>query len=240
VRDLQEDWSDVTENEESESDDAEDPDYDPNDAADLGQALQDEEEDNAATSGDDVSMESVQVDYAEESIINSESFDAEYFEAMESARSTARRDKAEILGKIKEEYQDVFGEEATNEIIMEAFSNFISSGEEEADTEEEDDEDDIGDEQYEDEEEVQEVDPSDMESALDNVRRLAKSHQTQFVDHIASTFKIINGYEPSEDDLATLFEGIQDQFANEIRDDFLQQIDEDQEANEEEEDVESN
>merc|ERR1712154_417221 len=52
-------------------------------------------------------------------------------------------------------------------------------GEENNDDEEADDYDDEEFEEYEEEEQVY---PSDMESALNNVRRLAKQHQSKFVE----------------------------------------------------------
>merc|ERR1719189_863229 len=180
-------------------------------------------------------MESVKIEVDEEKIINSESFDSEYFDAIECARETAKHDKAAILSKIKEEYQDVFGEEATNEIIMEAFSNFVSS----ADEAEQEEEDEYDDEEFEDEEEAQEVDPDDMELALSNVRQLAKQHQSKFVENVTTTFKIINGFEPSQDDLSSIFEGIRHQFADEIKEEFLDQIDYEQQSNEDDEDIQS-
>ena len=222
LKDLQEDFDD--EESESGSEDAADSDYDPNDAEDIGQALKDKEDDQL-DSADDVSMESVEsekIDYAEDKIINSESFDDEYFAAIECVRNSAKSDKAEILKKIKEEYQDVFGEDATNEIILEAFQQFVGSGDEEAEYESEE------------EEEEQGVDPKDMELALENVRRLAKQHQSKFVENIATTFEIINGFEPSQDELASIFEAIREEFADETRAEFLDKLDEEQVNNDEE------
>merc|ERR1711997_1023407 len=139
----------------------------------------------------DLIMESAaseKIDYAEETIINSESFDAEYFAAIESARSRAKQDKAAILDKIKEEYLDVFGVDATNEIILEAFQPFVSSAEEEEEENKDEEAGDYDDEDFEEYEEEEQVNPSEMESALNNVRRLAKQHQSKFVEDILSTF----------------------------------------------------
>merc|ERR1712154_3750 len=159
-------------------------------------------DDNADSDGD-LNMESVgsgKIDYAEDQIINSESFDEEYFAAIESARSRAKQDKAAILKKIKEEYQDVFGVDATNEIILEAFQPFVSFADEEEEENKDEEADDYDDEDFEEYEEEEQVNPSEMESALNNVRRLAKQHQSKFVEDILSTFNSKFGFEPSVDD----------------------------------------
>merc|ERR1711997_1387669 len=132
----------------------------------MGEQAQKDEEDDKLESESIESEQSEKIDYTEDKIINSQSFDDEYFAAIECARNTAKSDKAEILKKIKEEYQDVFGEDATNEIIMEAFQQFVSSEDEQQgydDNEEEVDDDDSDDEQY---DEERDVDPKDMELAL--------------------------------------------------------------------------
>merc|ERR1711933_211856 len=138
--------------------------------------------------------------------------------------NTAKSDKEKILSKIKEEYKDVFGEDTTNEIIMEAFEQFVYS----EDEENESDEEQYEEEEYEEEEEEEEVDPKDMELALEYVRKLGKQHQSELVKNMATTFKIMNGFEPSEEDLAVIkyqvFEAIKDKFADEAREDFLDQI----------------
>merc|ERR1712130_316447 len=120
--------------------------------------------------------------------------------------NTAKSDKAKILKKIKEEYQDVFGEDTTNEIIMEAFEQFVSS---------EDDE--------------------QVDDDNDNVRKLAKQHQIKFVESISSTFKIMNGFEPSQDDISNIIDGIKNKFADEAKDDFLDQIVDEQDDDDEQE-----
>merc|ERR1711997_292695 len=196
----------------------------------MGEQAQKDEEDDKLESESIESEQSEKIDYTEDKIINSESFDDEYFAAIECVRNTAKSDKTEILKKIKEEYQDVFGEDATNEIIMEAFQQFVTSEDEEQENEEYGDEDDDDDEQY---DEERDVDPKDMELALDNIRKLAKQHQCEFVESISSTFKIMNGFEPSQDDLSSIFDSIKDKFADEARDDFLDQI-VDEQAEEEE------
>ena len=137
LKDLQEDYEEKESEYESElDDDVDDSDYDPNDADDVEQALKDDEDDKLENESIE-SEQSEKIDYTEDKIINSESFDDEYFAAIQCVRNTAKSDKTEILKKIKEEYQDVFGEDATNEIIMEAFQQFVTSQEDDADDEDE-------------------------------------------------------------------------------------------------------
>merc|ERR1712154_749446 len=60
----------------------------------------------------------------EETIINSEGFDSEYFAAIQYARDIAKVDAENIWNKISEEYNDEMGEEAMSEMILEAFNEF--------------------------------------------------------------------------------------------------------------------
>lgn len=230
LKDVEDDCREESEYESDASDES-DSDYDPNDADDLNQAKNDLEDDNADSDGD-LFMESVgNIDYAEDRVINSENFDEEYFSAIEAARERAKRDKQAILQKIKEEYVDIFGEAATNEIISEAFQPFVSSADEEVSEEQVNDEeaDDYDDEDFEEYDEEEPVNPSDMESALNNVRRLAKQHQSKFVEDILSTFNSKFGFEPSVDDLSVIFNEVKHRFADETRNDFLDQADNEEE-----------
>jgi len=218
----------------SSSPEEEDADYDPQDAGDLDQAALDEQYDNE--SEEDVSMESVnpsKIDFSEETIINSESFDDEYFQAMESVKQRGQFDKAAILAKIKEEYTDIFAEEATNDMILEAFEQFVSSAdEEEVDEDDEDveEEEEEFDEVSEEESEDVPVDPEEFESALSHIRSLAKEHQSSLVDNISDTFKSLNGVEPSEEELLSILDLLKSSFADEARDDFLDQVYEEKET----------
>jgi len=108
---------------------------------------------------------------------------------------------------------------------LEAFQPFVSSAEEEEEevSKDENEADDYEDEDFEEYEEEQQVDPSEMESALNNVRRLAKQHQSKFVEDILSTFNSKFGFEPSVDDLASIFSDVKHRFADETRDEFLEE-----------------
>merc|ERR1719461_2181866 len=222
LRDLE-----AHENEASESEDGEDDadsDYDPKDAADQDQAVVDEQYDNE--SDDDVSMESVnpsKIDFSEDAIINSENFDDEYFAAMQYVKQKGQFDRAEILKKIKQEYEDILGEEATNEIILEAYEQFVSSDEEEVDEEEEEQEEAVA------------VDPQELDSAMSHVRQLAKAHQSALIDNISNTFKSLNGVEPSEEELLSILELMKNKFADEARDEFLDQVYEEKDTSKSEE-----
>jgi len=218
----------VLDNEEEESESVDDADYDPQDAGDLDQAALDEQYDNE--SEEDVSMESVnpsKIDFSEDTIINSESFDDEYFQAMESVKQRGQFDKAAILAKIKEEYTDIFAEEATNDMILEAFEQFVSSEDEEEVNEEEED---VEEEEFDEVSEDESVDPEEFESALSHIRSLAKEHQSSLVDNISDTFKSLNGVEPSESELLSILDLLKSSFADEARDDFLDQVYEEKET----------
>merc|ERR1712129_551149 len=215
--------------EEEESESVDDADYDPQDAGDLDQAALDEQYDNE--SEEDVSMESVnpsKIDFSEDTIINSESFDDEYFQAMESVKQRGQFDKAAILAKIKEEYTDIFAEEATNDMILEAFEQFVSSDDEEEVNEEEDDVDEEV--EFDEVSEDESVDPEEFESALSHIRSLAKEHQSSLVENISDTFKSLNGVEPSESELLSILDLLKSSFADEARDDFLDQVYEEKET----------
>merc|ERR1712129_201460 len=151
---------------------------------------------------------------------NSESFDDEYFQAMESVKQRGQFDKAAILAKIKEEYTDIFAEEATNDMILEAFEQFVSS----------EDEEEVKEEEFDEVSEDESVDPEEFESALSHIRSLAKEHQSSLVDNISDTFKSLNGVDPSEDELLSILDLLKSSFADEARDDFLDQVYEEKET----------
>merc|ERR1712173_271589 len=61
------------------------------------------------------------VNYDEEAIINSEEFDAVYFEAMQCVVDEAKLEKEKIYAKISKKYQEEFGDE----VIEQAFEQFV-------------------------------------------------------------------------------------------------------------------
>merc|ERR1711972_580074 len=187
------------------------------------------------------------VNYDEEAIINSEEFDAAYFEAMQCVVDVAKLEKEKIYAKISKRYQEEFGDE----VIEQAFEQFVDfafeneeeqkKAEEEEAEEEQEEEDAV---EYEDESEDEpDVTSTEyrkqMDAALDSVRSLAASHKEAFVDEICGAFSELNGAEPSVSELSSLFSAIKAEFAEEARKEFLSDIEESAEDEEEEdEDVE--
>merc|ERR1712241_548434 len=78
----------------------------------------------------------------------------------------------------------------------------------------------------------------EMEYALNNVRRLAAKHKERFVDGVCDAFKSLNGSEPSASELSAVFKAIRMEFAEEAREEFLSDIEEETEQEEEEEEEE--
>merc|ERR1712241_1403414 len=87
------------------------------------------------------------------------------------------------------------------------------------------------------------VDPdtfvSEMELALANVRKLASYQQEEFVTKISDLYSLYNGKEPSASDLADVFSGIKQEFADEAAEEILSELDEDIEQAEKKEDGDS-
>merc|ERR1711933_452417 len=178
------------------------------------------------------------ISFDEETIINSESFDAEYFEAIQCAVELGKLDKAKIYEKISKKYESEFGEEAIEAAFAE-FVDFAFGDEEEVDEEETEAVDD------ESEEEVDvnsEEYRKEMDGALNSVRRLAAKHQEVLVDEVCGAFKSLNGSEPSVSELSSIFSAIKMEFAEETRKEFLDDIEEveEEESDEEEEQEEVN
>merc|ERR1712154_533381 len=75
------------------------------------------------------------------------------------------------------------------------------------------------------------VDPdtfsSEMELALANVRKLASFQQEEFIVKISDLYSLYNGSEPSVYDLADIFTGIKQEFADEAAEEILSELDED-------------
>merc|ERR1711971_1103247 len=78
----------------------------------------------------------------------------------------------------------------------------------------------------------------EMDLALENVRQLASYHQEEVVVKISDLYSLYNGSEPSVYDLADMFAGIKQEFADEAAEEILEDVDEviaDQEESESEE-----
>merc|ERR1719251_656665 len=91
-------------------------------------------EDDGAESEQDAAEEQLEtINYDEEAIINSEEFDAVYFEAMECVVNAAKLEKEKIYAKISKKYQEEFGDE----VIEQAFEQFVDFAFENEEEEEE-------------------------------------------------------------------------------------------------------
>merc|ERR1712154_397411 len=161
-------------------------------------------------------------------------------------------DAEKIVTSIKSEYSEEYGEDALEDILAKSFAHLASYELDELDEEETED-DGVEKEAEEEEEskaselvsdsaaeEQEYVDPdtfaSEMELALDNVRKLASYQQEEFIVKISDLYALYNGSEPSVYDLADIFSGIKQEFADEAAEEILSELDEDiASANEEEE-----
>merc|ERR1711972_318405 len=182
------------------------------------------------------SEESVVLEYGagveeeEDAIINLEEFDAEYADAIRSAQIAANFDAEKIVQKIKNEFSEEYGEEYVKEVIdislsgiRDAQTEAIEESEEE--TEENDEEQEIESEEEELDEEEVAVLEQEMYWALDNVRKLAKYHQQEFVEKICDIYTIYNGFEPNADEICSIFADIKEEFAYEAEEEILEECD---------------
>jgi len=247
----------LSESENEELSENSDSDYDPNDAEDIQQVQEDQDEDiydseseenrNWVFGEEDQNEKDRNWVFGadEESIINSESFDSEYFAAIECARNQAVIDKDNMLENIMEEL------EITKDQVLEALNNFVETEDEseineeaeneelsqneeeqiievEAESEQESEIEIDAEVEGENEEEVDsEVFSNEMDLALSNVRELAAKHQQEFVEHICAKYRMLNGVEPSINEILSIFDEIKADFAEEAREAFLEDVDED-------------
>jgi len=188
---------------------AEDSDYNPLDADDLKQGQLDEADDYLSSADSELSETlSVEFDELEEdAIINLESFDAEYFAAIQCAQIAAKFDAAQIVKNIKNEYDEEYGEEQVSEIIDTVFKGIdLAQNEQIDESEDENDAENDNESESEIEQEVEiDVFEQEMFWALDNVRKLAKYHQQAFVEQLCDIYQIYNGFEPSVDEISSIF-----------------------------------
>lgn len=213
----------------SELEELSDSDYDPQDIEDLEQVQADLDEDVFDSEESVVLEYGAGVEEEEDAIINLEEFDAEYADAIRSAQIVANFDAEKIVQKIKNEYSEEYGEEYVKEVIdislsgiRDAQTEAIEESEEE--TEENDEEQEIESEEELDEEEVAVLE-QEMYWALDNVRKLAKYHQQEFVEKICDIYTIYNGFEPNADEICSIFSDIKEEFAYEAEEEILEECD---------------
>lgn len=237
----------------SSSDDLDDGDYDPKNFEDLHQGQKDLEEDMFDSEEPLLIDDTFREEVDEDDIIDGINFDTQYFEAIEVAQSLGHRDAEKIVDSIMSEYSAEYGAEALEDIISKSFSHLASYELDGDDTEEEETEDD-GVEQEEEEEESKAselvsdsgaeeqayVDPdtfsSEMDLALANVRKLASFQQEEFIVKISDLYSLYNGSEPSVYDLADIFSGIKQEFADEAAEEILSELDADIASAEEQKD----
>merc|ERR1712129_141897 len=129
------------------------------------------------------------------------------------------------------EYSDEYTEDALAEIVATSFAGLASYELDEIAEEEEDDESkqselessEVDDSEYVD----SDVLASEMELALSNVRKLASFQQEEFIVKITDLYSLYNGSAPSVYDLAEIFSGIKQEFADEAVDVILEDVDSD-------------
>merc|ERR1712154_298196 len=125
---------DLSDDDEEDSDyDPDDSDYDPSDPLDVEQAQIDQEldceESESAQNTEDEDEENADWIYGadEESILNADDFDSEYFEAIDCARKQAQIDGEKILSIISEQFEQETGDQATEEMLEQALDTFAES-----------------------------------------------------------------------------------------------------------------
>merc|ERR1712129_514267 len=167
--------------------------------------------------------------------------DTAYFDAIKSVQLQAKSDAESIIENVFSEYSDEYTEDALAEIVATSFAGLASYELEEiAEEEEEDDESkqselessEVDDSEYVD----SDVLASEMELALSNVRKLASFQQEEFIVKITDLYSLYNGSAPSVYDLAEIFSGIKQEFADEAVDVILEDVDEDIASAEEQKD----
>merc|ERR1711933_19445 len=196
----------------------------------MGEQVQADLDEDVFDSEESVVLEyGAGVEQEEDAIINLEEFDAEYADAIRSAQIVANFDAEKIVQKIKNEFSEEYGEEYVKEVIdislsgiRDAQTEAIEESEEE--TEENDEEQEIESEEELDEEEVAVLE-QEMYWALDNVRKLAKYHQQEFVEKICDIYTIYNGFEPNADEICSIFADIKEEFAYEAEEEILEECD---------------
>eukprot|EP01084_Bolivina_argentea_P276436 471678_1 len=205
-----------------------DGDYDPNDDAEAdGEEIPNEEqlEQDKKDIESDQHIEQQPLKEMdqndEEELVNSEAFEAELLSAMECVQHMAKIDREKILALARQEYTNDVGQAPTDDMMAEALQMFAVEEETEANGVET--EPNAEDKET---EPVADVDPElfakEMQEALGVVRNLGKEHQKELVDKICNTYSELNGSEPTQEQLKDIFGRIQEDLADEAKDEFLE------------------
>merc|ERR1712129_612348 len=242
-KDLSEDYEvSYVDESDLESDDSDDADYNPSNFVDLNQSTVDAEEDIFDSDEPLLLDDTFAEEVSEEDIIDGINFDTAYFDAIKSVQLQAKSDATSIIENVFSEYSDEYTEDALAEIVATSFAGLASYELDEIAEEEEDDESkqselessEVDDSEYVD----SDVLASEMELALSNVRKLASFQQEEFIVKITDLYSLYDGSAPSVYDLAEIFSGIKQEFADEAVDEILEDVDadlvsEDEEGSEE-------
>merc|ERR1712228_46976 len=179
--------------------------------------------------GDDQKEKEEETQEAEEdenTIVNSENFGNEFCAAIESVQIAAKFDREKMLENARNAYQQETGEQATDEMIVNALKAFIIKKEEVEDQEQEENIDADAEEEEANnnvDAEENDIDVDDFEKemnlALDNVRKLGAKDQEVLVNKISATYVEYNGVEPTINDLSAIFGRIKQKFGDAENDD---------------------
>lgn len=229
-QDLDEDgFSEIESVSGDEESDEYDSDYIENNYEDLYQGTLDDAEDIYDSTEPILLDDTFAVELDEDEVIESDTFDAEYFEAIKCAQSAAKLDAAKIVEGITNEYVDEYEEDALADVISRVFEGIAEAQNDEVEEEEEEVESKASEveevsedvDEYVDAEELQ----LEMDLALENVRKLASVHQEEFIAKISDLYLLYNGCEPSVYDLSAMFAGIKQEFADEAAEEILEEVD---------------
>jgi len=233
--DLDEDFLTDADSEYDDESDSDDSSYDENNFKDLNQQALDQEEDVYDSEEPLIKDDTFKVELDEEEVINAETFDAEYFGAIEVAKAVAKSDAIKIIESIQSEYGDEYSEDKLAEVIAKTFEGIDLAQNDEVEESEDESKDsevekkeevDVDDVESEDvESEDPEVFREEMDLALANVRKLASYHQEEFIVKISDLYSLYNGSAPTVDELADIFTGIKQEFADEAADEILEDVD---------------
>jgi len=208
-----------------------DSDYIEGNYEDLYQGTLDDAEDIYDSTEPILLDDTFAVELDEDEVIESDTFDAEYFEAIKCAQSAAKLDAAKIVEGITSEYVGEYEEDALADVISRVFEGIAEAQNDEV--EEEEEEEEVESKASEVEEVSEDVDEFvdaeelqlEMDLALENVRKLASVHQGEFIAKISDLYLLYNGCEPSVYDLSAMFAGIKQEFADEAAEEILEEVD---------------
>merc|ERR1712129_496482 len=220
---------DIAEAEFEESDDAYDPQRDLDDEENDDDVPNEEE---LADERQDIEKEqalehqpAMDEDIDEEALVNSDAFKDDLAAALKHVTQQAQFDRDRVLQLARDAYIRDTGENPTDEMLQNALNMFAEVDESEQDEEEQNSADDDV------EEEEQVVNPEEfkqeMESAMEAVRQLGKAHGDVLMTKISESFETLNGAPPTQEQLDGIKARIQQKFADEAREDFLDVIDSD-------------